>query len=230
MGFSARLLITYLEARTPGIPVWKAREVVDFGDITRLEKLTGEAGAVESCNPHKRAGICAMRMILDRLWPRADDPRREWFAPDILVYREHWSEDQARAVAEEAGATECLDCGTRNPQTDDIYDAKSGTRYPSLKRIREHNLLISLEEDELRDVLKRRNYHVITEAPIMWARCEEIAEWMREDELGGSPAFQEAVKDAVSYARVTAWRKYLREIGRVDARALFLFPSCDHGI
>ena len=231
MGFSARLLVAYPEAQSAGIPIWKAREVIDFGDITRLEKLTGEAGGSPyNPNGHTRAGICAMRMIIDRLAPRAENPRREWFAPDILVYREHWVDGQARAVAEAAGAAECIDCGTRNPQTDSIYDERRGKRYPSLRRIREHNIMISLEDDELWERLKSRQYHIISDAPIMWAPCAEIAKWMEEDELGGSPAFEQAAKEAISSALLIGWREYLRAVGAVDARALFLFPSCDHGI
>ncbi len=231
MGFSARLLIVYPDPPKEGIPVWRSHEVIDFGEITRLEKLTGEAGGSPyNPNGHVRAGICAMRMMLERLWPRAENPRREWFAPDILVYRDNSGIVQARAVADEAGAKECIDCGTRNPQTDSIYDVSGGKRYPSLKRIREHNILISLEDGELWERLKSRQYHVISDAPIMWAPCAEIAQWMREDELGGSAAFLEAAKDKVSLARVTGWRKYLREVGAADARALFLFPTCDHGM
>jgi hypothetical protein len=85
MGFNAELLILYPERGVPreGHMLWKARETIPFGDVTRLEKLK----RFREDYSEQRAGICVVSWIISKLAAKLRrGPQWQDFAPSFLIY------------------------------------------------------------------------------------------------------------------------------------------------
>ena len=232
MALSMQLLIAFPStAKTRfAIPRWDVRERIDLGDIVRLESLVA-AGADGKFDAHERASICMARMVLDRLMKRAEGLERDCFAPHFLLYdllRDDAAE-RAVALAVEAKEKGCVDCGPRDASLSHILAASPGGCYPSRGAMERHNELMAMNDGEMRRFLKQERYAVFGAAPLMWAKCGEIADWMDLDFKSAEPAACEACRMPISEARVAAWGEYLRRLGECDARAIAVFPSLDAG-
>lgn len=230
MALSMRILIAYPSegGNRIGLPVWDVRDMIDLGNIVRLNGLV-MAETTGKFDPFMRAGICAGDMILDRLFFRAQELDPEHFVPHFLIHKVD-EEENGVALAFEARAKGCVDCGPRDATLDHLFEVDQGRRYPSREAMEKHNMLMALRPDEMRRLLKERMYSVFTDAPLMWAPCAEVAEWLREDDRLCTAAALEVAKTETSAARFQAWMAHLSALGACDARAIFLFPSLDTAV
>src|SRR6476659_2310953 len=66
--------------------VWQDTLVgIDFGHITRLEKVVGEQYARLSHTPFRRAGICVADCFMTGLYKGLDEGSAERLAPALLI-------------------------------------------------------------------------------------------------------------------------------------------------
>lgn len=230
MALSMRILLAFpkdLENRL-GVAVWGVHDRIDLGRIVRLSSLTApESGAKFS--PHERAGICMAHMILERLYERTRGLKREHLAPHFLIHR-LIEEEGAIALAFESGAREVIDCGPRDQEFDNLlrlFQADQGLLYPSHEAMEKHNAILALRDSELLRLGTSGGYSVLTDAPLMWATCRDVASWLDDDQISDASAAVEAGKTSISCAQLCAWNAQLWALAECDARAIFLFPSLD---
>ena len=233
MALTMRILIAFPRAREKGFDMagWEVRDMIDLGRIVRLESLIASE-AKERFDPHERAGICMARMILDRLGRRLGKVQESGvgepsdFAPFMLRYTVG-KEENALALAFEVGVKVYLDCGPRDKTLAHLLEADRGRMYPSGNAIDKHNEFLVLDPAQMGKFISAGRYSALTDAPLMWAPCKDVAVWIDIDFKSAERAACEASKTPISEARVAAWGKYLRALGECDARAIFLFPSLD---
>lgn len=219
MGYCCELYVLYPD-RIEGTErhVWTAAETIDFGRITRLEKLTGERFRHLVFGPHKRAGICATSVLLSHLYAKTD-PARPICAPPII----HVDVDEDGGYAELiARREELIASGTGDLV--DLYGPLEAPRRIQLDRVVAHNRHLTLKDDALQWHLDN-DWHPVMDAPFIWERCDVLAGWLEEAEARNAIEWTEVSKDPVALALFKARRAYLRELGVTGARALFTFPT-----
>jgi hypothetical protein len=219
MGFNAELLMVYPVRQPPKekASIWCAQESISFGYITRLQKLIE---CVRDYNPHARAGICTFSYMYFKLVEKLKrGPQWQDFAPFFLIYERFSDQAEAYQAASWKENLEFVDCGI----------CRSAFEYakppnPSAHHRAQHNqILQDMNQDQL-NCYVNDSYNIIMDPPTMWESCATIAAWLDELENNNTPEWQEVQKDPLSLAKFRGWREYLREIGKAEARALFIFP------
>lgn len=217
MGFNVELLILYRRAvPETGHGIWEAHEAITFGRVTRLEKITHPRFAHLQKDHHERAGICVVSVLLGRMFAKLDTTPREAFAPPFLISE----------LPDGATFAEGLEAyqGALRGAADDLLLRPFPLEQRSIdaQQIKLHNDIVSLDDDALRWSLN--DYHPVMDPPFLWERCSALADWLETAEVQMASEWQELMKDPISLALARAWRAYLREVGAVGARALFIFP------
>src|SRR5438045_3021158 len=87
MGFHAEIVLLYPE-RWPNAQhtVWSGEEIISFGYITSLEKISDERYIVPGRSHHNRVNICVLTFFLEKLYDKLRQPDVSCFAPQILIY------------------------------------------------------------------------------------------------------------------------------------------------
>lgn len=238
MGFNTALIMLYPEVHTAkeyrfdddlleDVPtgmtkqhiVWKAREAIYLGHVTRMEKLTSPKFRDLGYTSHERAGICMASIILRSLVSRVYEKyTRSTFAPPFLVY----DTSTHAQVFEYANVIN----GAQH------VDVMSYERSYSLGRkefclleefFHDHNKRILMGEESFKTYLAKE-YHLVLDAPALWGIGSTIAQWFDEAETSCVEEWQELLKDPLALALVRARREYLREVGKAGVHVLFSFP------
>ncbi len=218
MGFNAELRILYPDHKLLGQDktLWKAQEVISFGYVTRLQKLVEYPK--HHYGDHERAGICVVGCIMAKLVEKLGrGPIWPDFAPLFLIYEAYFEDHAAYSLAKTTGVLDYIDAGS-------CFEFSGQDRLkPSPKLKKGHNEILGWSQDRL-NAYVANNYNIIVHPLIMWESCENITAWLDEAEKIKTPEWQELEKNPISLAKARAWREYLREVGKIGARALFLFP------
>lgn len=205
--------------------VWEAEQNIDFGGITRVDKVTDKTRY-----PHQGyaevtlAGICCFDWIYRKLIKRSIRLgwSRDCFAPPFTIsaapglqHLNDWREERI-SFKKLRGGEMFVQPRYRLDYTQ--------TRTPAVEILKCHNETLSLSDDALSHHGKNK-YSVINDVPLMWISARTLARWIREFEKSKTLSWQELQKVPSALARVRAWQAYLREVGKVDARVLFYFPQ-----
>lgn len=207
MGFKAELLILHPEHYRETLS-WLGQEVISFGHVTRLEKLTNkERFGHVIYTPRHRAGICVVNYIVKQLSRKLDCPDRTDFAPPFLVTSSMDKDFEEIMVREHVSLSD--------------YER----RLSSIDQCRlvAHNRNLKLPNADLLEFAREKLNLVMGEL-FLWAPCSTIAEWLDGAEEKKSEEWLELERERVSLALARAWRAYLAEVGKVGVRALFVFP------
>ena len=220
MGFHTELMLVYPDQSIlgPGKTMWIAQETIRFGYVTRLEKLQRFE---REYSGHCRAGICVVSCIMRQLVEKLRvGPFWKDFAPMFLVYYDGAGQHEAYDSARASSGAAYLDCGMCyiDPEP---WDTAEKPRY-TLRQ--EHNSALLWTQQQLTCYVET-GYNVIMDSLVMWEDCSLIASWLDKVESSNEPEWQELQKHPVALAKGRAWREYLREVGKVGAKALFLFPK-----
>lgn len=238
MGFNAALIMLYPEVHTAkeyrfdddlveDVPtgmtkqhiVWKAREAICLGHVTRIEKLNSPRFRDLRYTAHERAGICMASIILRHLASRIYEKyTRATFAPPFLVY----SMSTYTEVFGYANVTN----GAQHVDAMSYESSYSSGRkeFCLLEEFfHDHNKRILMEEESFKTYLNKE-YHIVLDAPALWGISSTIAQWLDEAEASCVEEWQELLKDPLALALVRARREYLREAGRAGIHVLFSFP------
>jgi hypothetical protein len=191
---------------------------IDFGRVTRLEKLTSKRFAHLTWTPFKHAGICVIDCFFRNIFADFDKNTERWFAPEILVYRPlplyvYREDEDPPEPTEKVGGNLYLDCSV------DRLKGRSGNE----ELIAEHNTFVVNHQSALQLQLFESAKWSIMEPPLIWVPCTLLAEWLTQAEEQKTEGWKALVQDRVSLAIFLGWRHLLREMGEVDARALFRF-------
>lgn len=219
MGFQAKLVLLYPEEEElpPKTPAdeesgrrtvrkfWKSQESIDFGHITRLEKLIDPRLSHVGHSSHRRAGICVMSVFLEPLFEMMYKADLKVFAPKFIIYN-----DYAERVLrfDEIAETEVQ------------IDWDSDESLP--EEMAKHNEILNRPQKEISRISAKHEPRL--SPPFMWESCSTLAVQLDECEASHSEEWQALEKDPVSLALARGWREYLREVGRVGVQALFVFP------
>lgn len=218
MGFSCTLLILHPETHEDTAhPVWTARDALRFGRVTRLEKLTDPRFGRRSRPPHERAAICAVSLLLGRMFAKAAVDPRGSVAPAVLPLLFEDEEDFFQSMDASRQAVRAAPCPFVN--LNEVPESRNIQRH----WIPEHNGAALLDDAALAERLAQRS--PVLHAPFLWESCRVLADALFEAEASGSEEWQEASRDRTALALVRARRSYLHEIAGADARALFTFPD-----
>lgn len=218
MGFSCTLLILLPETHEDTAhPVWTARDALRFGRVTRMEKLTDPRFGHRARTPHARAAICAVSILLGRMFDKPADGPRGSVAPPVLPLL---FEDEEDFFARRGAYWQAIRAATG--PTINLNEVPE-SRHIRRHWIPEHNGAALLDDAALAERLAR--HQPVLHAPFLWESCRALADALFEAEASGSEEWQEAGKDRVALALVRARRFYLHEIAGADARALFTFPD-----
>ncbi len=209
MGFSMQLVILYPQHVSAESRVWLPQETLFFGRVTRLQKLSF---AHLDFDAHSRAAICVVSCLLGKAFAKLGEAKPVGIAPTFLFY-DYGEKREEFALAHK----DSIDPGYDHEGFRDPGDGR-----PSFEKFHEHNRIITLEAAKLEQHLATT--HVILEGPFIWESCTEIASFLDEAETKKTDEWCELVKDPVAHAIGRAWREYLREVGTVGARALYVFP------
>lgn len=225
MGFEAKMVFVLpqtAKADQPGpkgetdCAVWKDSDWgLDFGHITRLEKLVGERfqHMRNSFHPFRRAGICVMDRFLSAcLFADFEKHIEERCAPEILVPKPFFSDQEEKKPTVKVGGRTYLD----------VYESRLKGRIGNEMLVENHNCAAG-NPAILRKLLKDGDWHPIMDPPLLWALCSELADCLYKAETEQVKAWKAIQYDTVSVAFVNGWRESLRQLGAVGARAVFRF-------
>ncbi|WKZ29187.1 MAG: hypothetical protein QY323_00490 [Patescibacteria group bacterium] len=179
---------------------------LSFGGVTRLEKIVHKRFAHLSWSAHQRAGICVVSTLLGKLFETLDNAPSETVAPHILVY-EYQDE---------------LDAELARTQGDVIDpDFSIGLEGTFARVGPKHNALRALEDEAAKEHLK--TFHPALKPPLLWEQCGTLARWLQEAESAETDEWRQLRTEPVSLAVARVWHAWLHELGKVGARALFVF-------
>lgn len=223
MGFSVKIIVLFrdvLDVDTKGpngedtCVYWYAtRLAIDFGPITRLEKVVGDRFAHLKHSPIERAGICAVDGLLRELYRELNEKPRQRLAPEFLVRRGIFNDDISEETKMVGGST-YVDCH-------ELYLDTDGGLKQGKELIATHNKVLQMEEQELKAYVEKHD--LFFDGPLVWASCVDLAVWLQEAEEKRTQGWEALVKDPVARAIVQGWRHQLRELGEVGAYGLFRF-------
>ena len=194
-----------------GTVVWEDSSLrIDFGHITRLEKITGERFRHLHHSAFRRAGICVVDCFLDHLYEDLENSAVRRFAPEILVNGRFPVKGSTTLLASKqyVSCSEYVLSGTF-----DLVDDINGV-------VARHNKAVGSDEATLQYALSR---WMILDPPFFWASCKDMSDWLEEAESQKSEAWTALDADRLSLALVRSWQCLLREVGETGARALFRF-------
>lgn len=224
MGFAAKTVFVLpgtFKADRPGpqgemeCAVWKdSNWGLDFGRITRLEKLTGERfqHIRDSFDPFRRAGICVVdRFFSSCLFVNFESRVEERCAPEIVVPKRFFGEEGRRPTIKIGGQVYL-----------DVDESRLEGLMGNDTLVEEHNRAVGKPE-ELQRLLRENEWHPLMDPPLLWASCTELADSLDRAEADHDEAWQAIQYDPVSDAFVRGWRESLRKLGAVGARAVFRF-------
>ena len=225
MGFEAKtvfVLPSTVKADRPGpegetgCSVWvDADWGLDFGHITRLEKLVGDRfkHVRDSFSPFRRAGICVMDCFLySCVFVDFEKRIEERCAPELVVPKPFFGDPSEAEPTVKIGGRTYLD----------VYKSRLYGRMRNERLVEEHNRAIG-NLGALLWLLKKGEWHPMIDRPFLWASCSELADCLDKAEAESSEAWEAIQYDPVSDAFVRGWRESLRRLGAVDARAVFRF-------
>lgn len=199
--------------------VWKdSNWGIDFGHITRLEKLTGERfqHLRSSFHPFRRAGICVMNRFLHScVFVDFENRFDERCAPEIVVPKPFFA-----FADEEMGNEPTVKIGGRIYLSVNERSFKGCMGNDTL--VEDHNAAAGKPE-ALRRLLKSGKWHPMVNPPLLWATCAELADCLDKAENEKHEVWEEIQADSVSKALFLSWRESLRNLGTVDARSVFRF-------
>lgn len=219
MGFHAKILFVtaeYVKVDKAGSNgeikciVWKDAETgIDWGHITRLEKVIGSRYKDVHHTPFRRAGICVVACFLDKLWIELEGNVQSRFAPEILIPMKIFEDDPAPTI--KIGGRTYLDC-----RMDRLKGSVGNTNF-----IPRHNSAVRDSTSILAHLNSGR--WTIIDPPLFWVPCRDMANWLFEAEGNNTEVWRAIKDDTISLAFVLGWRHLLRELGDVGARAVFRF-------
>jgi hypothetical protein len=195
--------VIHSEGEEKTYTLWSPSMVIDFGHITRLEKVVGERFKHLKHDSFSRAGICVTDIFLDVLFGINGENALQNIAPEIMPLI-HYEKDVGGKVFVQFYETHL---GGSQKLFDEI--------------VSNHNTVVGLDEVGRRNYLETR--HFMIHGPILWATCHSLASALLEAERKSTEAWEAMTKDRVSLAFALGWRSLLHELGEVNTRALFLF-------
>ena len=210
MGFSLELYFLFRNGQADDdANVWIARgQPIDFGRVTRMEKITHQRFKHLEYDPHHRASICVVSLLLGKLFEKLDASPAETIAPTFLVYE---FRDERDTLLETASGNAI-----------EIEDWLPFDRTREQRKMREHNHVMKLPPDELRAHIEK--HHPAMDPPFLWESAAVLARWLQEAIGAETDEWRELSKSLVSLALFRVWYAHLLELGKVDARVLFVFP------
>jgi hypothetical protein len=199
--------------------VWKDLGMgIDFGHITRLEKVVNKRFSHIIHAPFRRAGICVVDCFFTNIFTGGFRKNlREWLAPEMLV-RHHLplyvynEEERLRLPPSIAtvGGNIYLECSPDR--------LKGRMDMPgSNDLLIDHNKVLTMDHPDL-----PKEWSVM-DPPLIWVPCASLAEWLSRAEETGTEGWQAILEDRTSLAIVRSWWHTLREMGEVQAKAVFRF-------
>lgn len=229
MGFYATLLVvhgrTQTVSKTPTLeevrrdtmmPVkhytmWEAQEAVAFGRVTRIEKVERHSGK-------EVAGICIASYLFEKLSAKLKCVDKSNFAPRFAIGDEkndtsiHWEYDRL--------TFDMLTGGEQFVRPLNPLNAHSTC--PAFETMLGHNKYVALPDAEFLSFIKDQ-YDVILSNLLMWESCATVARWFADMEDNGSRSWQVMSGDDRALCYWRAWKNFLYEMGKLEARSLFVF-------
>jgi len=227
MGFKAKMLfVTETEEKAEKIGpdgqttcvVWEDTfSGIDFGRITRLEKLSDKRLAHITWTPFRRAGICVIDCLFRNLFANFDKNTDRWFAPEILVDGHlplyvYIKDKTPPEPTKKIGGGLYLDCS---------FERLTGG-FGNEKLIPMHNAIVTAHRNNSSTPLSQQ-WLRITDPPLLWMPCDLLVDWLTAEEEQKTECWKALVQDRVSLAIFLGWKHALREMGEVGARAVFRF-------
>lgn len=196
--------------------VWKDADWgLDFGHVTRLEKLVSEhfQHLRDSFHPFRRAGICVVDCFLySCLFVDFENRIGERCAPEILVPKPFFGDERRKRPTIKVGGRTYLD----------VYESRLKGRMGNETLVEDHNVAVG-DPGTLRELLEKGEWHPMMDPPLLWASCSELADCLDKAEAEQNEAWKAAQYDPVSDAFVRGWRESLHRLSVVGARAVFRF-------
>ena len=188
---------------------------LDFGHVTRIEKLVGERfrHMRDSFHPFRRAGICVVHCFLySYLFIDFEKHIEERCAPEILVPKPFsWDDGQEEPTVKIGGRTYL-----------NVHESCLRGRMGNETLVVEHNAAAGKPE-ALRRLLEGGGWHPMVDPPLLWASCSKLADCLDKSEAEQDEAWKAIQYSPVSNAFVCGWRESLRMLGIVGAKAVFRF-------
>ena len=220
MGFKATMVILREEKKTANengskgenhCVLWSDSDLtIDFGHVTRLEKVVGNRFKYLDHTSFRRAGICTVDCFLKNLFEGFDENPFEQLAPEILVHKDIFGDRQTQPT-KKVGGRVYIDCPKHRLDME-----KWGADI-----IANHNTAIGMSSYDFNRYLQ--THQIFLDGPLLWASCVDLACWLSEDEEKKTEGWGALVKDKLSLAIARGWRHQLSELGETGARALFRF-------
>ena len=217
MGYEAELLLLCPErneAANKDIVVWRGSDIIDFGHVTRMEKLTSPHYRHLGFPPRERAAICIVNCLLTKIGEKFEAADYSSLAPEFRIH-DLWG-DEVQALAK-LSPGDYIDVGLYVRHK---FSGRHG--HISVERLNAHNASLKLPPEQQK---KELNWGaIILEVPFIWEPAATLADWLDKAEAEKTEEWRELTKESVSLALARGWRSYLREIGAAGVRALFIFP------
>ncbi len=224
MGFEAKLIIlreTKAKAEVKGpkgeeeCTLWKDSSFsIDFGHITRLEKVVSERYAHMDYGPFRRAGICVVSCfethILSGWESKLDDllmPEMAWKNFGIF------GEADSLPTTQKIGGKTYVDGGLL------IHHTRLLLKRKEASLVERHNSVVALNAKGRRKAFASARFF---EPIFTWSSCIDLARWLAEEEKKHTELWQAVIKDPFTLAVVTGWRRQLEMLGKLGARGMLL--------
>lgn len=196
--------------------VWKDSEWgLDFGHITRVEKLIGERfkHMRDSFSPFRRAGICVMDCFhYSCLFVNFEEQIEELCAPEILVPKPFFGDDRRQKPTVKIGGRTYLD----------VSESRLEGQMGNETLVEDHNRAAG-HPRVLKRLVQEGDWHPMMDPPLLWTSCSDLADCLDRSEAERDETWEAIQYDPVSDAFVRGWRESLRKLGAVGARAVFRF-------
>lgn len=220
MGFSLKLVLVNpvvepaFHGDGEGIPdsgsvtVWRdiAGYSIDFGNITRLEKVVSPRYKHLEHTSYKRAGICVTDCFFDLLFVEDVQTLFGQVAPEILFPA--WALSGNKELTQ--GAT-YLDASSSSCGDDESY----------LSKISRHNSIVTEGRHCILNTIGKE--HVVLSDVVRWEDCAYLVHVLDKAEKFRTEAWKALEVDEISLAIAKSWREVLRAFTKTHARAVFLF-------
>lgn len=201
---------------------------MNFGRITRLEKLISPEYAHITHASFPKAGIMVFGTLLKR-WQESvtSKPVRNSIFPHIVDEGAWKDVPSSQESAEEDWKRVFQGMGGRDyakvyfPFELAKWDLKK-TEALRAKHNRAVADLCTLSEEEGRRKLDEGIN--LCEPPFLWFSCFDAACWLKEAQEKDAPAWRAVKDDPLTVAVILGWQAQLDRLGAVDVRAVMLIP------